>query len=231
MDYTICCIFEELFPMIASFTRPLGPVFGCIEDRERASRGMEELGSCVCRESYPTFWFFSSSHGWPDYYSMVVSRSSQKIYIRFCVYLLSIDRIPETSEPTFDTHELMFLSWYVYDISPEEFSKISIKHLTSRAVVYKIFRNVLAEKGFHRLFKDWFPSLEMPTTEKYHKNESDICYDKIEPKKSCFWIRTIYSKECEYLIDPSHKCCKYSLCPGLQVSLFEDGEKGNKIDY
>ena len=61
MYITICYILQEFFPMIACLTRPLGPVLWCINDRECTSGGMEELGRTVCREFYPSFWFYDSS--------------------------------------------------------------------------------------------------------------------------------------------------------------------------
>ena len=83
---------------------------------------------------------------------MIVSGLSECVDIWFCIYLLGIDGIPESTEPSLYTHELRIILNYIDDISPIEFLRIHIKNLTPSAVVYKIFGNVLAENGFHRLF-------------------------------------------------------------------------------
>jgi hypothetical protein len=131
--------------MIARLTRPLGPILKGIEDRERTSGGMEELGCTVCRQSYPSFWFFLLSEWRPEYYPMIVSGSSECVNIWFCIYLLGIYRVPESTEPSIHTHELMLLSWDVHYISPGEFLHISIEYLTPSAVIGKIQRDVLAK--------------------------------------------------------------------------------------
>ena len=162
--------------MIARLARPLVPVLGGIEDRESTSRGMEELGSSIRRESYPSFWFLLASEEWrPEYDSVLVSGLSECVNIRFCIYLLGINCIPESTEPSIDTHELVFSTRNIYDISPVKFPRICTENLTPSSVVYKIFGNVLTGKGFHRLFKDGIPSLEIVAAGEEKDNKSYIC--------------------------------------------------------
>ena len=142
--------------MIARLARPLVPVLWRIEDRESTSRGMEELGSSIRRESYPSFWFLLASEWRPEYDPVLVSGLSECVNIRFCIYLLGINCIPESTEPPIDTHELVFSTRNIYDISPVKFPRICTENLTPSSVVYKILGNVLSEDGVHGLVEDRF---------------------------------------------------------------------------
>ena len=215
--------------MIARLARPLVPVLWRIEDRESTSRGMEELGSSIRRESYPSFWFLLASEWRPEYDPVLVSGLSECVNIRFCIYLLGIDCIPESTEPPIDTHELVFSTRNIYDISPVKFPRICTENLTPSSVVYKILGDVLSEEGFHRLFKDGIPSLEIVAAGEYHDNKDSIDDPHISPKKCSITIGCSKRKNYKELSHCSYKKVECGLCPGLNPSLFYCWEKGNKI--